>query len=198
MSLEKTTIQNLVQKLTLKDERAFQKLYNLYADDVYAFSRSIVKSDSLAKEILQEVFLKLWIKAESLDYTLNIKAYLMTIARNDCLNLLKKAANDLQLREEVFNNRDSIYHGPYEKLREKELEILKQNALSQLPEKRKRIFMMSREEGKSYIEISEELGISINTVKVQMNKALSALREYLTRHSDVTALLILVFWNIYN
>lgn len=196
MSLQKSTIDILVKKLTLKDERAFQKLYSLYADDIYSFSRSIVKSDILAKEILQEVFLKLWVKAEGLDYRQNIKSYLMTIARNDCLNLLKKAANDLQLREEVFNNRDSIYHGPYEKLREKELEILKQNALSQLPEKRKRIFLMSREEGKSYIEISEELGISINTVKVHMNKALSALREYLTRHSDVTALLILVFWNI--
>lgn len=192
--MDKASINILVKKLAEKNEKAFQKLYLYYVDDVYAFSRSLIKSDELAKEVVQEVFIKIWLNAHQLDATSNFKSYLLTITKNDSLNLLKKAANDRKLAEKVFLKKPKLMEGPFEKLRDKELEILKQNALRCLPEKRKRVFMMSREEGKSYDEISEELGISINTVKVHMSKALSSLRKYLDTHSDIGTISLWILW----
>ncbi len=193
MGCQEDVINLLVKNLAKKDKQAFHKLYLLYANDVYSFSRSLVKSDDLAKEVLQDVFLKIWMNASQIDSTKNFKSYLLTIARNESLNLIKKAANDIKLAQKVFNE-TNVVSGPYQKLRDKELKEVKKSALNRLPEKRKQIFLMSREEGKSYIEISEELGISVNTVKVQMSKALSTLREYLIKHSDVFTLSILFIW----
>lgn len=170
--------QLLISELKNHNEKAFRTLYDTYSQDIYRYSLSILKSKELAQENVQEVFLKVWLRREKLNLEQSFKSYLFTIARNQAFNFLNKAANDLILREEIFyKSQKSFDQGDYS-IREADCKRLKKQAIKQLPPKRKLIFKMSRKQGKTYDEISQELGISVNTVKSQMSKALESMRLF--------------------
>lgn len=189
---QKNSEKLLIKELSEGNEKAFHKLFNVYQKDVFSYSLSFLKSEPLADEIVQEVFIKVWLKRSSLDNSLSFKSYLMTITRNMTLNLLKKAANNEKLREEVFRRSQKSYNPIYNQIREKDLEVIKQNALDLLPPKRRQIFEMARNEGMSYVEISKELGISKNTVKSQMRKALETMRDFLAAQNDISLSLVIL------
>ncbi len=173
------------------NEKAFEKLYEKYRDDIFTYSKALVRSHSSAEEVVQEVFLKLWLNAEDLDPELSIRSYLFTISRNLSFDFLRKASNNRKLREEIFYIKEST-EVP-EELLNQEYDLLKKRAIAELPPKRRLIFEMSRNEGKSYKDISSELGISVSTVKTQMSEALQFLRQYLRLHTDLTFSLIFLF-----
>lgn len=168
----------LVSELKNHNEKAFRKLYDFYRQDIYGYSISILKSKELAEENVQEVFLKVWLHRENLNLELSFKSYLLTIARNQAFNFLSKAANETLLKSEILYKSQKSYDQGDFSLRELDCKRLKKQALKQLPPKRKQIFKMSRKQGKTYEEIGQELGISINTVKSHMGKALETLRLF--------------------
>lgn len=182
----------LLQQLIAGNEKAFLTVFNSYRREVYAYSLSILKSQTYAEEIVQEVFLKIWVKRNDLDETLAFKPYIIVITKNMCLNFLKKAAYDSKMREEIFYQSQKSFNPIYNQIRDKELERIQKAAIDLLPPRRRLIFEMSRNEGKSYKKISEELGISMNTVKSQMNKALETLRIFLLKNSDISFTLLLL------
>jgi RNA polymerase sigma-70 factor (family 1) len=177
--------QLLVSELKNHNEKAFRSLFDLYYQDIYGYSISLLKSKELAEENVQEVFLKVWLHRENLNLEQSFKSYLFTIARNQAFNALNKAANEILLKEEIFyKSQKSHEQGDYS-IREADCKKLKKQAIKQLPPKRKQIFKMSRKEGKTYEEISHELGISVNTVKSQMSKALESIRLFLKGHDGI-------------
>ena len=182
----------LVQELIAGNEKAFHSLFETHQNDVFTYSRSFLKSDVYADEIVQEVFMKVWLKRETLNSSLSFKAYLMTITKNMTLNFLKKATYDEKLREEVYYGRPEFSNPIYDEIREKELEVIKQEALELLPPKRRLIFELARNEGMSYEDISQALGISRNTVKSQMRKALETLRNFLSNQRDLNINLLIL------
>lgn len=185
--------ETLVKELIQGNEKAFRKLFDAYRNDLYKYSLSMVCSEAYAKEIVQDVFLKIWTKRDKLNPELSFKAYIFTITRNKNIKFLKKAANNLKLREEVFY-RSQKFSNPTERyMREADLEVLKQKALDQLPPKRRLIFEMSRNDGKSYEEIAQELGISPNTVRNQISRALETLRDFILNNKDISLGLLLLF-----
>lgn len=189
--------QLLVKELIAGNEKAFRKLFDTYRNPLYKFCLSMVYSKEYAEEIVQEVFLKVWMKRETLNPELSFKAYIYTITRNDTIKFLRKAANDLKLREEIFYQSQKSVNPTEARMREKELENLKRKALEQLPPKRRQIFEMSRNEGKSYDDIAKELGLSVNTVRNQMSMALSTLRNFLVDHNNDITLSVLVLVHIW-
>ncbi|MBS9463931.1 RNA polymerase sigma-70 factor [Flagellimonas sp. 389] len=184
--------QLLVKKLSQGDEKAFRELFDSYRNQLYKFSLGMLSSEAYAKEIVQEVFLKVWIKRESLNPELSFKSYLFTITRNKNIKFLKKAANNLKLREEIFYKSQKFANTTEKYMREADLEVLKEKALDQLPPKRRVIFEMSRNEGKSYEAIGQELGISTSTVKSQMSKALETLRNFILENKDMNVGLTII------
>ena len=193
--MEKKDISNdflLVNQLMIGNHRAFRKLFDTYRNDLYNYSLSMVTSKTYAEEIVQDVFLKVWLKRESLNPELSFKAYLFTITRNKTLKFLKKAANNRKLCEEVFYTSQKITNATERSIRESELEIIKNKALNKLPPKRLLIFEMSRNEGKSYDVIAEELKISPHTVRNQISKALETLRNSLIENKDIALILIVL------
>lgn len=178
--------QLLVSELKNGNENAFRKLYDFYYQDIYGYSISLLKSKELAEENVQDVFLKIWLHRENLNQEQSFKSYLFTIARNQAFNLLNKAANDVLLKEEVFHISEKSHSQGDFSIREADCKKLKKQAIKQLPPKRKRIFKMSRKEGKTYEEISQELGISVSTVKNQMSKALESIRIFFQTHDGFT------------
>jgi RNA polymerase sigma-70 factor (family 1) len=182
----------LIKELIEGNDKAFRKLFDTYRDNVYAYSISMLKTKVLAEEIVQDVFLKIWQHRNRLNPELSFKSYVFTITRNLTFNLISKATNNRKLREEVFYESQKSYTPIEDKIAEADYEILKNKAIEQLSPKRKIIFQMSRDEGKSYEEISKELDISVSTVKGQMSKALATIRDFLQTHGDVTLLITLL------
>ncbi|WP_082706580.1 RNA polymerase sigma-70 factor [Flavobacterium sp. TAB 87] len=181
----------LVNQLMVGNHLAFRTLFDTYRNDLYRFSLSMVHSSTYAEEIVQDVFLKVWIKRESLNPEMSFKAYLFTITKNKTLKFLKKAANNRKLREEVFYTSQKITNVTEHYIREAELEIIKQKALDKLSPKRLLIFEMSRNEGKSYDTIAEELSLSPHTVRNQMSKALESLRSSLLENKNINLILLM-------
>lgn len=182
----------LVRELIAGKEKAFKKLYEKYRWDIYAYSRSLLKSDANAEEIVQDVFLKVWLNCENLNPELSFKSYLFTIARNLAYNSLSKAANSKTLREELFYKSQKASNSTADTILDSDYESMKNQAVENLSPKRKVIFQMSRNEGKSYEEISQELDISVSTVKTQMSKALESIRGFLHMNSDLTFSVLIV------
>ena len=177
--------QLLVSELKNGNEKAFRQLFDLYYQDIYGYSISLLKSKETAEENVQDVFMKVWLHRENLNPDQSFKAYIFTIARNQAFNTLNKAANDLALKEAVFyESQKSHEYGDYS-IREADCKKLRKQAMKQLPPKRKQIFKMSRKKGMSYEEISQELGISINTVRNQMSKALESMRVFFHVHDEI-------------
>jgi RNA polymerase sigma-70 factor (family 1) len=180
----------LAQQLLIGNEKAFKKLFDAYRNDLYKFSLSMVYSEPYAEEIVQEVFLNLWLKRKTTNPELSMKSYLFTITRNKTISFLKKAANNKKLREEIFYRSQKSVNSTERYMREEELKTVKKEALDLLSPRRRLIFEMSRNDGKSYKEIARELGISQNTVKNQMSMALEILREFLRKNRDMTLALL--------
>lgn len=185
----------LAQQLLNGNVKAFEQLFDTYRNDLYKFSLSMVCSKPYAEEIVQEVFLNLWLKRDITNPELSLKSYLFTMTRNKTISFLKKAANNKKLREEIFYKSQKSINPTERFIREEELKIVKEKALDLLPPRRRLIFEMSRNDGKSYEEIARELGISINTVKNQMSMALQTLREFLLNNRDITLAILLLYRN---
>ncbi len=161
------------------DEKAFVAVYPTFHTAQYAYAMSFLKSKEMAEEIVQDVFLIIWLCREDIDLSKSFRSYLFTITRNRVFNALKKTASDQNLRQQLYSVQRPYVSDTDRLLLEYEMTIIHQKAMQKLPPKRRRIFIMSRMEGKSYHEISEELGISLQTVKNQMSHALKTITSYL-------------------
>lgn len=183
----------LVKEIKAGNEKAFHKIYDLYSNDLFAYCLSILKSRTFSEEIIQDVFLKVWLNREDLNSELSFKSYLYTITRNLSYNFLSKAANDRDLKQEIFFKSQNSFNSTEDYIANEEYRVLQSEAMETLPPKCKVIFQMARNEGKSQKEISQELGISISTVKGQMGKAIGMMRNFLQTKSDISFTVAVMF-----
>ncbi|MDO5980814.1 RNA polymerase sigma factor [Flavivirga spongiicola] len=182
----------LVKQVIAGNEKAFIKLYDIYKNKIYGYSLKLLKSRVNAEEMLQDVFMKVWQKRETLDEALSFKSFLYTITRNKCFDFLEKAANDEKMKRAIFYQSQKSFVASDKQVIEADFMRIKREAYESLPPKRRTIFKMSREKGMTYDQIGKELGISTSTVKSQMNKALETLRNYFKEHQDVSFTLLLI------
>jgi RNA polymerase sigma-70 factor (family 1) len=188
----KCTETKLVDKLKNGDAEAFRQLFEQYKDIVYGYSYVLAKSPVLAEEIVQEVFMKVWSMRAQLRTDCSFKSFIYTLTRHQVYNLLRKAAYDEKLKSEVFCRLPFTHQETEVQVLSAELDRMARKGIAALPPQRQLIFRMSREQGLAHEEIALQLGLSKNTVKDQMVKALKSLREYLRLHADVTFSLLYV------
>lgn len=169
----------LVSQLIDNDVKAFDLLFYKYSDRLYRFSFSLLKNTEDAKEIVQDTFFKIWNKRNDIDSSKSFKSFLFTISYNLIIDQLRAKLKDKEYRkfiEEYFeNNTTGANHlADFNILNEQISEIIES-----LPERRKKIFQLSREKGLTHKEISSELGISVKTVENQINLALKTVKKHL-------------------
>jgi RNA polymerase sigma-70 factor (family 1) len=186
---------SLVSLLQNGSHVAYKKIFNRYWNQLLFYTTSIVKTERVAKDIVQETFVRLWTKRDVLDPGQSLSGYLHTIARNQALNHLKRAAYDQTLKEQIWQEIDNVLSANYieENLYAEECTILVQQAVDRLPPQRKRIYQLSRRNGMTHREIGLMMGISKNTVKNQMVSALKEIRSYLKLHADIALAWLIVF-----
>lgn len=171
------TEKELVKKLKEGDSFAFEVLFYKYRNKVKGFAVKIVPAQVDPEEIVQEVFVKLWLKKEAVDPGKDFQSYLFSIAKHLVLDHLKSAVNrKLYFVGEHFQQDLLIEEGQENALQEDAEEKL-QRLIDEIPERRREIFRLSRFEGLSYKQIAERLNISENTVDSQIRNALAFLRK---------------------
>ncbi|MEP5612459.1 MAG: RNA polymerase sigma-70 factor [Cyclobacteriaceae bacterium] len=170
-------------------EKDFELVFREYFPYLCAFAKKYVADADECKDIVHNVFLNLWQKQESIDLSVPIKAYLFKSVHNRCLNFLRD--NKKIVHHDLIANSEAIpdHIESRDYLEESELEMRITSAINDLPEKCRRIFQLSRFEGKKYKEIAEIEGLSVKSIEEQMSKALRILREKLSEY-----LIILYFF----
>jgi RNA polymerase sigma-70 factor, Bacteroides expansion family 1 len=178
----------LVSRVIVGDEAAFAQLFNLYRNKLYSFIYHLSGSASVAEDILQETFLKIWRDREQLAGIENFNAYLYRMAQNHAINVLRRQSREALLLHELRRLAPEGVQGDAW-LAAKEVQKALQQAIDQLPPQQRKVYQLGREQGFSYGQIAQSLNISVSTVRNHMVQALKAIREYIARHYP--ALLIL-------
>ncbi len=160
----------------------FQSHYKL----LYAYALGIVRHRELAQDIVQEVFLKLWKNRRRIAIATSLKAYLLRMTRNCCLDTLREGqyADQKLLDIEELRSRIELMEldaadPVFDRLYSNELQSRFREAVDALPEQCRKIFLLNRREGLSYLEIAAQLDIAHSTVKNQMVIAMRKLHEAL-------------------
>ncbi|WP_291591133.1 RNA polymerase sigma-70 factor [Bacteroides sp.] len=148
----------------------FSELYLTYYSKLVRFAKEFVIQEEDAENITQDVFIILWENRDFIEHIDNMNAYLFRLVRNKCLDYLKHKVFEQRYVESVQTSYE------VDVVEDNDTEILIRAAINSLPKRCRDIFLLSRVEGLKYKEISEQLGISVNTVECQMGIALKKLR----------------------
>lgn len=179
----------LIQRLSKGEVKAFDVLFEQYSQRLYAFAFKYLKSDVEAEGLVQEVFIKIWNKREQLDVNKSFHSYLFTIA----FNQIKKHFEKRQL---IYGMVDVLAPEIADDSTEKSIlyrSILHQviDLLNELPDKKRKIFEMSRFEGLPTKEIAKKIGLAPKTVDNQISEVI----HYLRQRVDISeiALVLMIF-----
>jgi RNA polymerase sigma-70 factor, ECF subfamily len=169
----------LLERALRGDTEAFEKIYRSYVKELCSFAAYYVKSFDAAQDIVQNLFLLLWERKETIRIDGFLKTYLFTSVRNLSLNFLKHQTAD-RISSNTYSMLFSIPSAtPHEIAEHQELDVLITQALEKIPERCRIVFILSRYFNMKYIEIAEILGISVKTVDAHMVKAVKSLRSNL-------------------
>ncbi|HWV30665.1 MAG TPA: sigma-70 family RNA polymerase sigma factor [Dyadobacter sp.] len=193
MQKQATDEKVLLGRLAEGDAPAFTALYEKYSLKLYANIFRLVKSEDTAKEILQELFLKIWELRAQIDPEKSFKSFLYKIAGNLVYDHFRKVSRDKRLSDNLLYLLEEEYsHSEESVIYNESLELLNM-AINRLPEMRRRGYVLGKMEGKTYEEISAQLGISHSTISDHIVKANRFIKTYLTSRTDVTLSLIITF-----
>ncbi|NVO10245.1 MAG: RNA polymerase sigma-70 factor [Bacteroidales bacterium] len=157
-----------------EDLAKFRSIFDLYYETIRSFAYYKTGDVDLADDIVQEVFLKLWSNLKDVKEE-TVKAFLYTIASNTIKNHFKhqKVVYNFQKQDQNNNTEDEADSN----LQQEELNRKLQDALAEIPEKAREVFLMNRIEGLTYADIAERLGLSVKAIEKRMSEALSILRS---------------------
>lgn len=172
------------------NEEKFNHLFLSYRERVYGFVLLMVKNHEAAEELVQEIFMKLWLRRNTLDEVDNLEAYLFTMARNKTLNHLRKAAHDEQLLKELTSHMKPVHNNVEETVLTRDYNEIIRKGVAQLSPQRRMVYEMSRTEGLNHEEIAGKLNISKNTVKNHLVKTLTFLRRHLLENTAHTSIIL--------
>ena len=178
---------DLVIRIKNSDQQAYKELYYMYSDKLYGFLWRKVSNEDLAKDLVQDLFFKLWTNRFNLDEKQSVKAYLYRSANNLAIDFYRKK------KIFVSESAEELEIGRYnlDLSFDVQDEVLKE--INKLPEMQKKVFLLSRFEELKYKEIAELLKISPKTVESHISKALSKLRVSLKHLTLITFLTIFYF-----
>ena len=175
-----------VDRVRAGDRVAFEGIYRTYYRRLVGFIYTYVRSDTLAEELVQDIFLSIWRQRACWDLRTTLRAYLFRCARNSALNQRRhegvtQAASDEAMSEGRMLGMGEAPAALDSQLEADDLAVAARAAISRLPPRCRTAFTLCRGHGLSYAEAAQVMGISESTVKIQMARALAALRAALAR-----------------
>lgn len=182
----------LLHQISMGDSKSFGIFFHRYNPKIYAYALKIVKSESLSEEITQEVFVKIWNLGEQLNAIENIDAYLRVLTRNHTLKVLRRLALEVRANRTLTRDYQEEHNDTEEYIIFRDSEKVLNDAIAKLPPQQKLVYHLCHQEGLKYEEAAERLAISRLTVKTHMQHALRFLRNYVSTHTDIAVLVIVL------
>ena len=183
----------LVALLKTHDQKALKKLFDLYHATLCKLAYTLIKDQDLAKDIVQEVFIKLWKGRDKLEITISLQAYLKRATVNTALNYIESGK---RLNKDTLDKADTLSHSlntTYQEITFQELKDKADISIQMLPPRTRVVFTLIRTDEMSYKEVAEALNISTKAVEKEMMKALRLLREALKDYLPSVVLALMVY-----
>ena len=168
--------QYLLGKIRKGDIEAFEKMFHQFYPGMCSYAETLLNKDSVAEEVVQDVFYNIWKNRKTLSISVSIKSYLYRSVFNNSMMYLRKTRRELLMEESTVFEQYAYASDPEEEYAGNEMKDVIQDTLEDLPERTREIFKLSRYDGLKYKEIAKKLSISIKTVEANMGKALKALK----------------------
>ena len=169
--------EEIIRRLKNEDKSAVDELFGYYYPRLYHFSKSILKIENDIDDILQEVFVKIWLNRHKIGNPETFNAYIFTITKNELLNLIRANIRDQAFRDKLFLRSVAEEYQQQSELEFDEIRSGIARIVERLPEKRQQVFVLSRTEGLSNKEIAQQLNISEKTVEDHITHAIRQIRN---------------------
>jgi RNA polymerase sigma-70 factor (family 1) len=192
--------QDLLLAISQGDEQAFAVLYNRYHVKLSQFLTKFTATDpSKGADILQEAFLRLWLNRDRIPEINNFQSWIYKVVSNEGLTFLRKEVHShnktLRLKELYDSDQMESVHIP--RLMEfDELKNVIQQSINKMPDQRRKIYLLSREQGLTSAEIAAHLNISPNTVYNTLTTALKQIRQDLSDNGYLVSITIMLLLKI--
>ena len=185
-------------QISAGDEKAFRAIFDLYKIELFRAAIRLTRSRVIAEEIIQEVFIGLWISREHLNKVEVPASYIYRILFNRTSNYLRKEANQQRIIKVAMKHTQSSSDATEQLVDVNDTEHLIEQALGQLPPRQKTVYKLHCQQGLSNEEIASQLHVSQHTIKSHLSKAIGFIRTYLGNMSVVIAgLAILGTFSLY-
>ncbi|MBL7773904.1 MAG: RNA polymerase sigma-70 factor [Chitinophagaceae bacterium] len=182
-------------ELEIDNLNSFETVYKHWFKPLMGYAITILKDETYAEEMVQNVFVKLWEKKEHIDIHTSLQAYLYKSVYFESLNFIKRQQHQQNYETQTAYAMKEEKVWAHEKLDRKQLETKLRDALNDLPEQCRTVFQLSRFQELKYREIAASLGISEKTVENHMGKALRILRLKLAEFISLLIIPIIHFKN---
>lgn len=171
----------VLEELQKQNKTVYKNVFNRFYKELVIYANNFLFDQQASEDVVQEVFISLWENAKNIEIKTSLKAYLFAMVRNRCLNYLKslKITDDLNL---IDLNSMLVLEDDLDLISEEEKNILYNQILKiteTFPESMQQVFRLKFIENYSYNEIANELGISVNTVKTQLQRAKTKISQSL-------------------
>ena len=168
---------------------AFEKVFRELYPRLCAYAVSIVRDEEDARDVVSQVFARLWEKEAGVEWSMDLKPYLYQCVYNAALNLIREE----KVRSRFFEflrQRGEVYEEEDDREENERLIVRLEETIERLPSQMKDVFLLNRVEGKTCVEIAKILGISVRTAENQVYRAMKFLREQLGGNSRDELLLL--------
>ncbi|MGN6265557.1 MAG: RNA polymerase sigma factor [Ginsengibacter sp.] len=174
--------QKLIQLVAQSDEIAFAQLFGHYRNKIYTVALNLTHSTTVAEEIVEDVFLKVWLRRSTLNQIENFNAYIHVIARNETYKILKQIGKNYKVVLLAESDASLIDNRTDEYLISKEMTSLLQKAIDRLPHQQKQVYQLIKDGDLKRGEVAELLRIQPETVKFHLAQAMKSIRAYCMLH----------------
>lgn len=183
--MEIDILKSYIRELQKGSHKAFNAIYDMYADKLYGFAFAHTKSKEMANDIVQDTFLKLWTMREGISTDGSLQSLLFTMSYHKMIDLFRAQINKIEFEDyiEYCENSDFGDNAIEKKLFYDDFMKAFKMCKNLLPHRQLEIFEMSRENGKTIEEIAVALRISEQTVKNQLTSTLKTLRTELSKYN---------------
>jgi len=185
---------NVLVSIADGDTKAFGLLFECYSAKVYGYARSILHSEAEAEEIVQHVFIKLWLKRRDLAAVNNFGGFLRVLVRNETLNALKQTATIKRLHQGLGSRLSELSSDTEDAVHFRETNKILEEAIQKLPPQQKLVYSMCKLEGLKHKDVADKLNISPLTVKSHLQEAVKFIKAYLSSHDQVRLVPILLLF----
>lgn len=191
MTIGKT--EKIIRRLKHEDKSAVDELFGYYYPRLYHFSRSILKIENDIDDILQEVFVKIWLNRQKIGNAETFNSYIFTITKNEILNLIRAKLREQTFKHQLFLRSVAEEYHTANSLEFGEIKAGIDKIVASLPDKRQQVFNLSRTEGLSNKEIAQQLNISEKTVEDHITHAIRQIRNSMKDMGILSILYIYLF-----